>query len=326
MNPERSFLNKLSRQVKKGDTVGIGASLQSLPPPQRSEVGLKAARWSVGRAQAASLRECLNPSHGVDPNGFLDNRVPTLVHAVGEVHWDWKGTTEGLRSVVSALMAVLLEAHGGHLPSYKRVESPLVRAAQQDDLIYARALLEAGVDPDGEYRWQEGDQGGHGFTPLHCARSMAMVELLLSKGASLSAAPAGAELGGMAGVLMKWQHEADLPRLIERWVERGGRLDDPMESYRPAKMSLLSYVFQNVWEVKVSPASSDWHVWQARRERAHVIQNVLVGNGWVDLDQADTQGVSWRQWVERYGSAPLQKKLALEEAEPSPSKASRPRF
>ena len=151
------------------------------------------------------------------------------------------------------------------------------------------------MDPDGEYRWQEGARGGHGFTPLHCARSMAMVELLLSKGASLSAAPAGAELGGMAGVLMKWQHEADLPRLIERWLERGGRLDDPMESYRPAKMSLLSYVFQNVWEAKASPASSDWHVWQARRERAHVIQNVLVGNGWVDLDQTDSQGVSWRQ-------------------------------
>lgn len=325
MKPSQPFLKKLRRQVARGAVEGIRESLQSLPVPQRQEVGLRAARWAIGDGAAHSLRECLAKEHGVDPNGFLDLMVPSLVHVVGEVSWGWKQDRGDLETVVPALLTVLVEAHGGSLPSYKTVESPLVKAAQQDDLVYARALLDAGVDPDGEYRWKEGNRGGHGFTPLHCARSLEMVGLLLAGGASLSAAPAGAALGGMAGVVLKWQHETDLPALIQVWLDHGGNLSEPMEGHGEP-VSLLDYIFRAVWEQKVSATSSDAPVWQSRRQRAHLLQTLLIGNGWVDLNHTDAQGVSWREWVDRYGSSPLQKKLALEEATAAPSKANRIRL
>lgn len=324
MNPSQPFLRKLRRHVTRGNVVGIRESLQSLPSPQRQEIGQRAARWAVGDGSVDSLRECLAKEHGVDPSGFLDIMVPSLVHVLGEVSWSWKQDRDDLEIIVPALLAVLVEAHGGKLPSYKKVVSPLVKAARQDDLPYARALLGAGVDPDGEYRWQEGSQGGHGPTPLHSAHSLPMVQLLLSNGASLSAAPPGSGLGGMGGVVMNWKNKADLPVLIESWLERGGSLNEPMDRGDHPSLSLLDYVFRHVWEQNVSPDLD--LLWQERRDRAHLVQNLLASNGWVDLSHRDSQGVSWREWVDLYGSLQLQKQLALEEVEKTPSKTSRLRF
>ncbi|HTE21157.1 MAG TPA: ankyrin repeat domain-containing protein, partial [Armatimonadota bacterium] len=143
--------------------MGVGAvPLRSLPSGQRLKVP------DPARAVRPALVRLL-VQHGADPNvrDREDGDTPLLRAA------DY-GTVETIRALLQAGARVNAGSRPGR-------ETALMRAVREDQEDVARVLLASGADPEARNR--------DGATALHDAagRSLEMVQLLLSHGASVNA-------------------------------------------------------------------------------------------------------------------------------------------
>lgn len=212
--------------------------------------------------------------------------------------------------------------------------SALGAAVALNHLAFARVLLEAGYDPDGDYRGSLGSAKIHRCPPLCQAPSLAMVALLLKHKASLGAPPPflpHGVLGGMGYVLCTWEKEHELGALWDLYVNAGGGFFTPMEASDGRQVPLAESVFVHSLDPMLRTAAQAQEFLKAytqshdfRMARFLRLQELFVERGF-DVFSPGPHGIAWVDFVREDGSPRLQRKLALEalSAPPHPRRGPR---
>ena len=297
--------------------------------PSLTELSGRALRWAAAAGTLAAMRELLAPEWNAVPTGLMKGEL--LVDLVRQAMPDTMA-----ESVLGAVMEEMVKK-GVALESTEYVTQPLSEAMRRSSRTLL-CLLKAGADPDGLYRWKDGDRSGHGNPPLCEAKTLEKVDALLRYGASPGAAPAAMRngmFGGVYALLLQWEERG---RLGELWgvMVRNGITSETLvegEGFSGEVVSLATAVFERVPDPafvermeKLPLGASFRKKYEDHLVRRAQLQETLVFHGF-DLNSIASDGRSFAGHVRENGSPQLARMVALDQSLPPPARrAPGPRF
>ncbi len=321
----------LQRVVKRNQLEKIQALREELnDDPVRGLLADRGLRWAVKAGAVEAFVELLEPEWGSDAardvgslqGGLLGEMIDLAEpNSLAEAHFP-----AFLKAAIAA---------GAPLESTDYVTVPLTKAiaSQREPLV--KALLEAGADPNGLYRWSKNGMASFGFPPLLQSQSLSQVALFLEHGASRSARRASMHegvFGGVADLLFKWP-EAELNELWATLRSHGVTLDTLVESKNDELVPLGEALFARPMDPKYGPQmgvsamrSSFLRTYEKTQARRWKLQELMVNHG-LDLMAIGPHGRSWASYVQEDGSPLLCRQLDLNRRLPSPAPRRKgPRF
>lgn len=321
-----------ARAVRRNEVEAMRALRPAFQATEASLTALsfRALGWAAQAGALFAFRELLRPEWAAINPAAVNSVQGGLL---GELI---QSTEPGsmAESVFPALVKALVEA-GVPLQSPQYVTQPLANAMFRHQLPVVKALLEAGADPDGLFRWKEGATSAHGTPPLCSAQTLEMVDVLLKHGASPGAAPAGMSLGvfgGVYSVLHKWKNASELGALWDVMRNNGVTLETPVEDGAFGEaVPFATAVFERVPDARIGQGKSAWadsfrKTYEFHLQKRALIQEMLVGRGF-DLNGIASDGRAWGEHVVENGSSVLRRQFQLEQSLPAPARVSRgPRF
>lgn len=301
----------------------------------RRELVHRAARWAFLAQSLEAFALVLQERWGFSPDREITTGDEALVLFM--LYKSGPGT-----DAASAFPAFVRAAVKAGIPlDHPRYHPhiPLAVAAGKTDVALMTALLDAGADPNGQYRYVQPDgQPGHSWPPLLLVQTVEGVRLLLERGANPGlAAPGSGEVmgGGISHVLHKWRNENELSALWEAFVAAGGAFLTPMETtageFNPLAVTIMIREVGHSLSAQYAsmPELAERFLKEevALQQRRHLLQDLLVGHG-LDLNTPSPFRFPWKEFVQDSGSPRLKRQIALEDALPavSSSKPGKPRF
>lgn len=309
------------RAVERNDVEGM----RSLAPALESlgvalpDLASRALGWATAAGTLMAFRELLTPAwKALRPNDDI------LVRLIRQTEPDTLA-----ESVFPAIVEALQQA-GVALQSTAYVTQPLGEAVFRQHFKVIQALLEAGADPEGLFRWKESCVASYGTSPLCSAQTIEIVGLLLRHGANPGAASSGGGqgmFGGVYTVLCEWKNRSELPRLWNTMVANGVGPETLVEEsgLSEATVSLASAVFEQrpsdstVQRMKRTALGASFQ----EKHEEHLlhraeIQELLVSQGF-DLSGLASDGRTWGEHVLEHGSPKLARLVQLDQDLPAPS-------
>jgi hypothetical protein len=309
------------RAVQRNDLEGmrsLASTLESLGVSLPSLSG-RALEWAAAAGSLLAFRELLTPAwKALRPNDDI------LVRLIRQTEPDTLA-----ESVFPALIQALQQA-GVALESTAYTTQPLEEAVFRQHFKVIKALLEAGADPEGLYRWKEGSTGSYGTSPLCSAKTIEIVDLLLRHGANPGSASSGSGhgmFGGVYTVLSEWKNRSELPRLWNTMVANGVGPETLVEEsgLSESTLSLASAVFerrpsesfvQRMQKTVLGASFQKKH--EERLQQRAEIQELLVSQGF-DLSGLASDGRTWGEHVLEHGSSRLARLVRLDKHLPAPT-------
>lgn len=312
---------RMRRAVAADDPSTLAEALAASPQEVWAVMALKAAAWSIEQGSVKCLRQALSKQWAWDVVDLMPNKNhPTLLHLlVGQI----KVARPSQRKPIDrrGLLQALVDA-GADLENESTSDKPLALAVRYNDLEMVEALLDAGADPRAGSR-----APAPLVSPPFCeATSLDMVDLLLKKEVPYTHADPDEGIGGIGALLLKWKDENQARRLVGLWLERGGKVDEPLEAPYGPSMSLGDFVFDLAIELNEpprGPAQAERH--ESTRQRLFLIQEALVLAG-LPLTTTTSSGKTWGELVMEKGSPRLQVQWSLENIDAPTATRSRPRM
>jgi len=330
-----AMYTRLQRQVKKNDVLLVEQTLASIEEPDiRRQLVHRALRWAFRAKGLETFNLLLEPRWGFDPNREVSNSQTQAL--LLEMMNDAAKDIEGLKTFVLFLPALVQAGVPLEHPAYTPHQPLSLAVSSRFPSSMIKALLKAGADPDGMYRWSTEGTSSHVFPPLCSASSLHVVGLLLEYGASLGAPPFSMPhgiVGGVGYLLYTWPKDEELGQLWDMFEQAGGHFLTPMENgfgeMVPLAVNVLIQSLENpAWKkYPDSPAlekmkASD----QKMMRRQHRLQELMVARG-LDLYAPSPYRFPWAEFIKEKGSPLLQKKLEFEDTLPLPAPSSKaPRF
>lgn len=326
----------LKRAVMKNDSEAIESLLSSVVDATMLPALVhRAARWAFDAQSLEAFGLVMESRWGFEPLAEVGLEGKSLLlymlNQSGEGSKAAKAFPDFLGVLVNAGIPLDHPEYHPHVP--------LSHVAAKNEVTLMRALLDAGADPDGNYRYLRPDgTSGHEWPPLLKVQTVPGVRLLLERGASPGAAAPlmpDALSGGLCYVLHKWKNEQELPALIDAFLANGGTWLTPMEMAWAAPIPLAVTVMMrevgHAWSSRYTAVPELWTSFfqeeNALQERRHLLQELFVGRG-LDLQQPSPYRFPWAEFVKESGSPRLKRQLALgaELPEPAPRVSKAPRF